>query len=64
MEYDPAEELLENQKLIKTPVLRADSALLQDFLKVNIKKLQKRLKMNNEKILPYIDQKSENLKKL
>ena len=44
MEYDPAEELLENQKLIKTPVLRADFGAFAGFSESEYKKLQKRLK--------------------
>ena len=44
MEFDAAEEILENQKLIKTPVLRTDFGAFAGFSDVEYKKIAEKVK--------------------
>ena len=44
LEYDAAEEILENQKLIKTPVLRKDFGAFAGFSDAEYKKIAEKVK--------------------
>ncbi len=44
MEYDASEEILENQKLIRTPVLRTDFGAFAGFSESEYKKIAEKVK--------------------
>ncbi len=44
MDFDAAEEILENQKLIKTPVLRTDFGAFAGFSESEYKKIAEKVK--------------------